>query len=171
MAWFRRSPMPESLSAALGKDETALANAKLEGGGWLAVSRFGLWVAEDDGAIARYDWPLVSKARWSAPVLEVTVADIVGRIRSADRIADRAPRTFTLASNSKLTDEVHRRVRSGIVTADHHDLPGGGCWLVRRRVPGRDGVVLQVRLDPGTPEGAERFVEPLVAAAEAEFAE
>jgi len=29
-------------------------------------------------------------------------------------------------------------------------LPGGGAWFVQRSVAGVDGIVLQVRVDPGT---------------------
>jgi hypothetical protein len=45
---------------------------------------------------------------------------------------------------------VHQRVTGSIRTRHHRDLPGGGAWFVQRRVAGRDGVVLQVRPDPGT---------------------
>lgn len=38
------------------------------------------------------------------------------------------------------------------------------AWFVQRRVPGRDGVVLQVRADPGTEPGAlEVMVNEVVA--------
>ena len=51
----------------------------------------------------------------------------------------------------RVPEAVHARVdraRSG--RRHHRDLPGGGAWFVQRKVPGRDGMVLQVRADPGT---------------------
>jgi hypothetical protein len=45
---------------------------------------------------------------------------------------------------------VHRRVTGSIRSTQHRELPGGGAWFVQRKVPGRDGIVLQVRADPGT---------------------
>jgi hypothetical protein len=47
---------------------------------------------------------------------------------------------------------VHTRVTGSIRSRHYRDLPGGGAWFVQRKVPGRDGVVLQVRADPGTDE-------------------
>ena len=42
------------------------------------------------------------------------------------------------------------RVEASIRSRHHRDLPGGGAWFVQRKVPGRDGTVLQARPDPGT---------------------
>ena len=164
MAWFRRTPLPPALAAALLPDELVLANAKVADGGWLAVTRYGIWQVPGADAIEqqphRIGWPLISKARWRPPQLELIVADVAGSVGSADLITDRPARMFQLESASKLTDIVHQRVRSGIVSSVHHELPGGGCWVVLRRVPGRDGVSAQVRLDEGTTLSAvETFVE------------
>jgi hypothetical protein len=49
---------------------------------------------------------------------------------------------------------VRDRVTGTIRSSQRCELPGGGAWLVQRRVPGQDGVVLQVRADPGTAPGA-----------------
>jgi hypothetical protein len=45
---------------------------------------------------------------------------------------------------------VHARVEGSIRSRHHRDLPGGGAWFVQRKVPGRDGTVLQARPDAGT---------------------
>jgi hypothetical protein len=150
MAFRRKSPMPAELSAALLPDETVLANVKLADGGWLAATRYGLWLVPDEGPPHRWSWPLVSKVSWERPMLSVTVADVVGRLGDADIIVDRPPVVFEVAGASKLTDVVHQRVRSGIVSSVHHETRAGGCWLVLRRVPGRDGLIAQLRADRGT---------------------
>ena len=49
-----------------------------------------------------------------------------------------------------MPEEGHARVEGSIRSRHHRDLPGGGAWFVQRKVPGRDGTVLQVRPDPGT---------------------
>jgi hypothetical protein len=49
---------------------------------------------------------------------------------------------------------VHERVTGSIRSRHHRDLPGGGAWFVQRKVPGRDGTVLQVRPDPGADRDA-----------------
>jgi len=59
---------------------------------------------------------------------------------------------------------VHVRVNGSIRSRHRRDLPGGGAWFVQRKVPGRDGIVLQVRPDPGTDEDAVQRVATEVAA-------
>jgi hypothetical protein len=58
---------------------------------------------------------------------------------------------------------VHARVEGSIKSRHHRTLPGGGAWFVQRKVPGRDGVLLQVRADAGTDEAALRQVAGAVA--------
>jgi len=58
---------------------------------------------------------------------------------------------------------VHKRVTGSIRSRHHRDLPGGGAWFVQRAVPGRDGLVLQVRPDQGTAPEAVRRVAGEVA--------
>jgi hypothetical protein len=60
-------------------------------------------------------------------------------------------------------ETVHRRVTGSIKTRHHRDLPGGGAWFVQRTVAGRDGILLQVRADPGTDAAAVRRVAGEVA--------
>ena len=57
----------------------------------------------------------------------------------------------------------HRAATGSIKSRHHRDLPGGGAWFVQRAVAGRDGVVLQVRADPGTDADAVRRVAAGVA--------
>ena len=45
---------------------------------------------------------------------------------------------------------MHTRVEGSVRSRHHRELPGGGAWFVQRKVPGRDGTVLQVRPDAGT---------------------
>ena len=45
----RRPRPPAALTAALDAEEMLLANVKLVDGGWLAVTRFGLWLVPVDG--------------------------------------------------------------------------------------------------------------------------
>jgi len=78
------------------------------------------------------------------------VAEEVDRVGEAVLLADRPPRQLRLAEPRRLPEVVHQRVTGSIRSSHHHDLPGGGAWFVQRKVPGRDGVVLQVRADPGT---------------------
>lgn len=167
MGLFGRSRIPARLSALLRPDELVLAVARLTGGGNLAATRYGLWVVPADagaGAVVepptRIDWATVSKVRWQSPTLELTGSDVVGRLGDADLIVDRPPVRYELAAASRVTDIVHDRVRRAIVRSEHVTFPAGGCWLVLRRVAGRDGLVGQVRLDRGTPpDGLEDLVD------------
>ena len=84
-----------------------------------------------------------------------TVADEGAQLAAAEGLgavllADRPPRRFRLVDPGKLPEAVHARVEGSIRSRHHRDLPGGGAWFVQRKVPGRDGTVLQVRPDPGT---------------------
>jgi len=58
---------------------------------------------------------------------------------------------------------VHARVTGSIKSRHHRDLPGGGAWVVQRSMAGRDGIVLQVRADPGTDPDVVRSLAAQVA--------
>jgi hypothetical protein len=95
-----------------------------------------------------------------------------GPVNSAVLLTDLAPRRLRFADPGRVPEAVHARVEGSIRSRHHRDLPGGadarsagaargadarsagaprgGAWFVQRKVPGRDGVVLQVRPDPGT---------------------
>jgi hypothetical protein len=53
-----------------------------------------------------------------------------------------------------------------VASSRHLDFPGGGGWVVLRRVPGRDGLIRQVRLDPGADAGAPGFAAAVTAVAD-----
>lgn len=150
----QRLKPPAALTAKLLPDEHLLGLAKEAAGGWLAASRYGLWIVPAAGEPILVNWSLISKAKWQAPILHLIVADVVGNIAGAEWIVDRHPVNYELAQPGKLTDVIHARVRSGVISSTHHDLPSGGGWVVVRRVPGQDGASVQVRLDPGTDQSA-----------------
>ncbi len=127
------------------------------------ATSLGLWVPGEDGP-RRVGWHLVSKVVWGNGALEVVEADETGTAGDAVLLADRRPVRFALERAGKLPDVVHARVNGSIRSRHRHELPGGGAWFVQRKVPGRDGVVLQVRPDPGTDEAAVRRVASEVAA-------
>jgi hypothetical protein len=102
-------------------------------------------------------WHLVSKATWRNGALAVVEAVEVEEIAPgtgdgpvAVLLADRPARRFRLADPGRVPEAVHTRVEGSIRSRHRRDLPGGGAWFVQRKVPGRDGAVLQVRPDPGT---------------------
>ncbi|PPK69148.1 hypothetical protein V5P93_001523 [Actinokineospora auranticolor] len=155
--------LPRGFAGVLDRAEGVAAWAEVRGGGYLVATSLGLWIPDGDGA-RRVGWHLVSKATWGDGVFVVIEADEIDRTGEAVVLADRAPRRFVLAQPGKLPLAVHRRVTSSIRSRHHRDLPGGGAWFVQRKVPGRDGTVLQVRPDPGTDVELARSIAEDVAA-------
>ncbi len=143
----------------LEPDERVVAVAGTADGAHVVVTSFGLWLPESgaDGAAGfrRVGWHLVSRAVWRNGALAVVEADELERLAGdegpeAVLLADRPTRRFRLADPGRVPEAVHARVEASIRSRHHRDLPGGGAWFVQRKVPGRDGTVLQVRPDPGT---------------------
>src|SRR5206468_1219478 len=93
-------------------------------------------------------------------VIEAAERDTAGL---AVLLEDLPAMRFALAEPGRLPQIVHARVTGSIKARHHHDLPGGGAWFVQRKVPGRDGLVLQVRPDPGTDAEAVRRLAAAVA--------
>jgi len=150
----RRRALPPQLTAALDPEEHIEVLADLADGKLLAASRFGLWLVEDEKA-TRLGWELVAKAELSARVLSIIAMQVVGEFADGTQVlVDDPAREYTLAGRSGLTDVVHNRVRRSVAASRHLGYPGGGGWVVLRRVPGRDGLRRQVRLDAGTDPGA-----------------
>ncbi|GGM82861.1 hypothetical protein GCM10012275_61730 [Longimycelium tulufanense] len=157
MGWLRRlvgrltgrGELPADFTGELADDENVLAVAEVRGGGHLVATSLGLWLPEPAGP-RRVGWHLVGKATWGAETLTVFESDEVGEIGGAVLLADRAPRRFVLSAAGHVPEVVHARVTASIRSRHRQELPGGGAWFVQRRVPGRDGIVLQVRPDPGT---------------------
>ncbi|HEY3261874.1 MAG TPA: hypothetical protein VGJ95_16690 [Pseudonocardiaceae bacterium] len=151
--WLRRllgDPPPEGFDGRLGNDERVLGSAPAAGGRHLVVTTLGLWVpdtaaeVEDAGAVwyRRIGWHMISKATWNGRVLTVIEADEVGTEHDAVLIADREPRRFTLPEPAKVPELVHARVTRSVL---HSERADGGDLVVRRKVPGRDGVRVQIR--------------------------
>ena len=151
---FAAAPeLPAGFTGTLEADEPIVTTGELAGGGHLVLTRLGLWVPE--GAESRrVGWHLVSKAVWDRSALVVTEAVATGTVGAAVLLADLPPRRFALAQPGTVPEVVRERVTSSIRSSHRCELPGGGAWFVQRRVPGLDGVVLQVRADPGTAPGA-----------------
>lgn len=167
ISWLRRfvarlggtAELPDDFSGALDTDEHVLAAAR-SAEGPLVATHLGLWLPEG----RRVGWHLVSKATWSGGALTLVEAEEAGTAGDAVLLRDLPPRAFRLTEPGRLPDVLHERVTRSIRTRHHRDLPGGGAWFVQRKVPGRDGIVLQVRADRDADESA-------VAAAAAEVAD
>jgi hypothetical protein len=159
MTWLdrllRRPALPEGV--VLEPEEHVVAVAEVVGGGQVVATSRGLWLPGGDPA-QRLPWHLVSKATWEGGALVVTPAREVETVDGAVLIADEPPRRLRLATPGKVPEAVHKRVTGSIRTRHHRNLPGGGAWFVQRAVAGRDGVVLQVRADPGTDADVVRQV-------------
>ncbi|MGH3761795.1 hypothetical protein [Actinophytocola sp.] len=154
--------VPEELAGELERDEHVVASSELRGGGYLFATSLGLWVPEEDGP-RRVGWHLVSKVTWGNGVLELIEARETGSAGDAVLLADERPARFVLERAGKLPDVVHVRVNGSIRSRHRRELPGGGAWFVQRKVPGRDGIVLQVRPDQGADTDAVRRVASEVA--------
>lgn len=158
-----RDDLPAGFTGSLEADERVLAGAALAGGGHIVVTSWGLWVPDGE-THRRIGWHLVSRATWGDGALLLIEADEQEVLGGAVLLADRAPQRLRLAQPGGVPAAVHERVTSSIRTRHHRDLPGGGVWFVQRKVPGRDGFVLQVRPDPGTDPAAVRQLATDVAA-------
>jgi hypothetical protein len=151
-----RDLVPEGFAGQLVDDEHLLGAAEVVDGGFLVATSLGLWLPDEQGP-RRVHWHLISKAVWAQkPGRQLTVieAEEAGAIGGAVLLTDRPPRRFTLATRGSLPEVVNARVTASIKSAHHRDLPGGGAWFVQRKVSGADGIVLQVRADPGTDRDA-----------------
>lgn len=166
MEWIRRlfrGGVPEVLTEALAPEEYVVGHAPTADGGYVGVTHLGLWVPSH-GGVRRIGWHLISKAAWAAGTLTVTEAEETERAGEAVLLADRAPVRFELQQPGTLPKLVRQRVDGSIRSRYHKELAGGGAWFVVRKVPGRDGVVLQVRPDPGTDPEVVRAIATEAAA-------
>lgn len=160
---FGRPTLPDAFRGRLTADEHVVAVAELARGGHLVLTQRGLWVPEGD-EVRRIGWEWISKAVWDRSALLLTEAVADGDAGDAVLLRDLPPRRFVLAQPGRVPEVVRERVTGSIRSSQHRELPGGGAWFVQRTVPGRDGVVLQVRPDPGTQRDAVRIVAAEVAA-------
>jgi hypothetical protein len=169
VSWFglRWGPkIPPALTRVLGPEEHLTGIAPTQDGRLLAVSRFGLWLVDGERA-ERWDWHLISRARLADRVLHLTVADEIDHWPDDTAVlTDRPEVQLRPERLTRLTDAVHGRVRRSVAASRHLSWPGGGGWVVLRRVPGRDGLVVQVRLDPGADPAAPGFADAVADAAD-----
>jgi hypothetical protein len=159
-----RGELPPGFPGTLEPDERVLAIGVLTGGGHLVVTSWGLWIPASEETVRRVGWHLVSRAAWGNGAIELVEAD-EERAGAAVLLVDRPVLRLRLAEPGRVPEVVQERVTDSIRTRHHRDLPGGGAWFVQRKVPGRDGMVLQVRPDPGTDPAAVRQVAADAAAA------
>ena len=160
--WARRllgrlggDELPADFPGKLTAEERVLAVAEVRDGGRLVATSLGLWLPEGSGS-RRVGWHLISKATWDNGTLALIEAEETGTVEGAVLLTDRPTRRFRLAGQGGVPEAVHARVTGSIKSSHHRDLPGGGVWVVQRKVAGRDGIVVQVRADPGTSEDAVR---------------
>lgn len=161
------SPVPEVVRDALADEEHVLAFAATGTGGNLAVTALGLWVPHGDG-VRRIGWDAVSKAVWRGDALTVTEAESAEHIGAAVVLRELAPVRYVLPKPGRIPHLVRQRVEGSIRSRYRKELPGGAAWFVVRKLPGTDGVVLQVRPDPGTDPEVVRAIAQEAAAALAE---
>lgn len=154
---LRRDALPADVTGGLAPDEHVLASAPLGGGGQLVVTSHGVWLPDPD-AVRRVSWHLVSKATWQGGAIALIEAQEIENVGGIVMISDLPLRRLPLAEPGRVPQLVHERVTGSIRSRHHRDLPGGGAWFVQRKVPGRGGVVLQVRADPGTDVAVVRQV-------------
>lgn len=154
--------LPEDFPGRLVADERVLGVAELTDGGHVVATSLGLWLPDGDG-VRRVGWHLISKATWDKGQMAITEAEETGTVAGAVLLSDRPVRRLRLARPGRLPEAVHARVTGSIRSSHHRDLPGGGAWLVQRSVAGHDGIVLQVRPDPGTDRDAVRSLAEQVA--------
>jgi hypothetical protein len=153
-----KAELPEGFAGELETEEHVVAVGALTGGGHLVVTNRGIWLPP----ARRIGWHLVSKATWGNGALSVVEA-VEEDLDGAVLLTDLPPRRYRLAEPGSVPEAVHRRVTESIRSRHHRDLATGGAWFLQRKVPGRDGTVLQVRPDPGTDVDAVRTLAQDVA--------
>ncbi|WP_298179428.1 hypothetical protein [Saccharomonospora sp.] len=141
--------VPDVVRAKLADEEHVFATAATGTGGHVAVTALGLWVPDGE-SVRRIGWDVISKAVWKGDALTVTEAEVTERAGDAVVLRDLPPTRHVLPKPGKVPYLVRQRVESSIRSRYRKELPGGGAWFVVRKLPGADGVVLQVRPDPGT---------------------
>ncbi|HZG91588.1 MAG TPA: hypothetical protein VEZ42_15355 [Pseudonocardia sp.] len=160
-----RDGLPERFAGTLDADERVLAVAEVAGrDAHLVATSTGLWLPTDDTP-RRVGWHLVSKATWQHGALVLIEATEAEEVDGAVLLTDLPAVRWRLSDPGRVPEVVHQRVTGSIRSRHHRELPGGGAWFVQRKVAGRDGIVLQVRPDPGTDADTVRRVAGAVARA------
>lgn len=151
---FGRDPVPDAVAEGLAGSEAVVATATVTGGGMLVVTSWGIWPPGEP--TERIGWHEIGKAAWDKTSLVVTPTTAERIADGVELLADTRPRRFRLAEPGTVPKAVQDRVTASIRTRNRRELPGGGAWVLQRKVPGQDGLVLQVRPDPGTDAVAAR---------------
>lgn len=153
---FGRDPVPDAVAENLEPSEAVVATATVSDGGMLVVTSWGMWPPSG----ARIGWHEIGKAAWDGTSLVVTPTVAEQIAPGTELLADARPHRFRPVAPGKLPQAVQDRVTQSIKTRNRRELPGGGAWVLQRKVPGRDGLVVQIRPDPGTdPAAARRLAE------------
>lgn len=138
--------LPADFAGTLDPDEQVLAAARGRGEPVVAT-HLGLWLGQ-----RRIGWHLISRASWDGRALTFVESAEVGSAEGAVLLRDQRPQKLPLTEARQLPEVVQQRVNRSIRTRHHRELPSGGAWFVQRKVPGQDGIVLQVRPDAGSDE-------------------
>jgi hypothetical protein len=147
----RRERPPAEATEPLDRDERVTSWARLTTGGHVVGTPLGLWLPSPEGPAARIPWHLIAKAGWEAPRLTLTIATEGDDLAGAATLIEQPPRVLTLAEPGAIPKDVRERVTRSVRYSKQHLLaPAGGAWVVARHVAGQDGLIWQVRFDPGT---------------------
>lgn len=149
--------VPSDFQGTLEAEEQVLAASRVEEGPVVAT-HLGLWLPEG----RRVGWHLVSKATWRNGVLTLTEAAETGDVGGAVLLRDQPVRRLRLTRPARLPEVVHERVNLSIRSRHHRDLPRGGAWVVQRKIPGQDGITLQIRPDQDTSDAAAQALAQAV---------
>lgn len=159
----RRVRLTDVLRRSLDADEMVLAQAIAVDGTEVAATRKRLIVVPQRAGADSLAWHQIAKARLDAGTLTVIPMQQVAELPTgAAVLRDAPPVSFTFAGKAALTDQVHSRVRRSVAGSRHLPWPGAGGWVTTRRVAGRDGLLLQLRLDPGAELSAAGFVDAVL---------
>lgn len=148
---FRRRPSASSeLLALVPAQETLLTHASALDGRAFGVTRERLLITGEPPV--DLPWALVAKAALSTGDLVLTPLRPVaswelGEGRVVDVMRDAEPIHARFGASAGLTDQIHHRVRKSV--AGSAQVADGSGWVTLRRVAGRDGLVAQLRLNPG----------------------
>lgn len=155
---FGREPVPDAVADRLEPSEAVVATAVVAGGGTLVVTSWGVW--PPSAGTERIGWHEIGKATWDTTSLVVTPTVAEEIAPGTELLRDGRPHRFRLTEPGAVPRAVQQRVDQSIRTRNRRELPGGGAWVLQRKVPGRDGLVVQVRPDAGTdPVAARRLAE------------
>lgn len=148
--FHRRDRPPPEVVALLDAEDRVLSWADVDGGAVVLASRRGLWWPEPDGP-RLIGWQVVDKAIWRDGSLTVIEAEVIDDLLLVDKPA----RTVRVDKPRDMPPTVRKRVEANVVYSQLHEISGGSGLFVGRRVPGRDGLVWWVRLEPGTVDTPE----------------